>query len=161
MKRIFFILFVCFVASLSAMGQEEVFIYKQLSRHYYEQGEEGFHGWYKDDNWGLRVRFGEKMIWTTNRGFDGEYHKREDGSFFESPYRFCQVGDDGNIIYERSIYPMNDSMHSELVILTPNREKLIIWNYYKYGEKKKLSYKDEYIIENKGGNNKNLPSWVN
>ena len=144
------------------MGQE-VFIYKQISLNYYEDGK--FYDYMKgpDHKAGMRVRFGEKKIWTTTRHYDGTYHRDEEhGGFFELDYRFYQVDADGNVVYESIGFHSDNENRTVIIVFSPNREKMYLKEIYKKSHNKHLSQIQEYVLERKGDEVSNeVPSWVN
>lgn len=162
MKRLLFILLACLFVSLKSMGQE-VFIYKQISKNYYEDGQFSDYMKRPDYKGGMRVRFGEKKIWRTTRFSDGTYHRDEEhGGFFELDYRFYQVDADGNVVYESKAFPCDDATHTEIIVFSPNREKMYYKKIYKESHTKDLSSIEEYVLERKGDEVSNeVPSWVN
>lgn len=161
MKRLLFILLACLFVSLKSMGQE-VFIYKQISVNFYEQG---LFSDTKGPNYkeGLRVRFGEKKIWTTSRFSDGTYSRNKDhGGLIELEYRFYQVDADGNVVYESIIHPCDDAIYTEIIVFSPNREKMYLKEIFKKSHNKHSSSIKEYVLERKGDEVSNeVPSWVN
>ena len=162
MKRLLFILLACLFVSLKSMGQE-VFIYKKISVNYYEDGK--FYDYMKgpDYKYGMRVRFGEKTIWTTLRFSSGTYYRnKDDGGFRESEYRFYQVDADGNVVYESKKYPCDNATITEIIVFSPNREKMYWKEIYKESDIKHISSINEYVLERKGDEVSNeVPSWVN
>ena len=142
------------------MGQE-VFIYKQISLNYYEKGK--IYDVTEDGKDGLRIRFGGKKIWKTKRFSDGTYSRnKDDGGFFELEYRFYQVDADGNVVYESKGFPCNHEKNTEIIVFSPNREKMYYKCIFKESKNKHLSYIYEYVLERKGDEVSNdVPSWVN
>lgn len=144
------------------MGQE-VFIYKQISKNYYEDGK--FYDYMKGPDYknGMRVRFGEKKIWTATRSSDGTYIRNKDhGGFIELDYRFYQVDADGNVVYESIGFHSNYERRTIIIVFSPNREKMYLKDIYKESHKKHLSTIEEYVLERKGDEVSNeVPSWVN
>ena len=137
------------------MGQE-VFIYKQISVNYYEDGQ--FHDYMKGPRYkdGLRIRFGEKKIWKTTRLSDGTYCRNK------LEYRFYQVDADGNVVYESITWSCDDEDETEIIVFSPNREKMYYKNIKKKSHNKHLSTIKEYVLERKGDEVSNeVPSWVN
>lgn len=82
----------------------------------------------------MRVRFGGKKIWTA----------------------------DGNVVYESMAFPCNHAKITEIIVFSPNREKMYSKDIFKESKNKHLSTIKEYVLERKGDEVSNdVPSWVN
>ena len=156
MKRIFLILLVCCIASLKAVGQNEVFIYEQTS--WYEIQVEKEHQ-ISPGSKKLRLRFlpGKKLEVAT--ATDGKYLKMDDGSIVERSYTFYKVDENGDVWYEHEIWTVENSAVSEVIRLPSDRSRL---EYYFIDKKdEKNSCIDRYVLKSKKDDeSQKLPSWL-
>ena len=93
MKRIFLILLVCCIASLKAVGQNEVFIYEMTSFYKIQEEKEYQVG---SGFMRLRLRFLPEKKLEVAGIIRGEYYKMDDGRIIEDSYNFYKVDEEGN-----------------------------------------------------------------
>jgi len=156
MKRIFLILFVCCIASLKAVGQNEVFIYGLTSFYMIQEEEERQSN---PEHFKLRLRFlpGKKLKIAENIG--GEYIKLDDGSIIEDSYNFYKVDEEGDVWYEDEIFPVNHSSISHVIRLSSDRSRLEKYSIFKEDEKSNTIWR--YVLRSKEDEeSKKLPSWL-
>ena len=155
MKRIFLILLVCCIASLKAVGQNEVFIYEMTS--YYMIQEEKEYNKFTPSYFKLRLRFlpGKKL--KVAETILGEYRKRDDGSIIEDSYKFYKVEDE-DVYYEHEFHTVNKSI-SEVIRLSSDRNRLE--KYYLNKDKEELNFIKRYVLKSKEDEeSEKLPSWL-
>ena len=155
MKRIFLILLVCCIASLKAVGQNEVFIYEMTS--FYKIQEEKETNNFTPGYFKLRLRFlpGKKL--KVAETILGEYSKRDDGSIIEESYQFYKVEDE-DVYYEHEFHTVNKSI-SEVIRLSSDRSRLEL--YYINKEDGKHNSIGRYVLKSKEDEeSEKLPSWL-
>ena len=154
MKRIFLILLVCCIASLKAVGQNEVFIYEMTSFYKIQEEKEyqvrpGFNK--------LKLRFLPEKKLKVAEAIDGEYYKMDDGSIIEDSYKFYKVEDE-DVYYEHEFYMVNKSI-SKVIRLSSDRSRLEL--YYINKDKEESNSITRYVLKSKEDEeSKKLPSWL-
>lgn len=156
MKRLFLILLVCCIASLKAVGQNEVFIYEKTSFYKIQAKEEvQLSPGYKK----LRLRFLPGKELKVAEMTEGEYLKRDDGSIIEWSYKFYKVDEEGDVWYEHEMWPVNHSAISEVIRLPSDRSRLE--KYFINKKDEKMNSIDRYVLKSKEDEeSKELPSWL-
>lgn len=155
MKRIFLILLVCCIASLKAVGQNETFIYEMTSYYMIQVEKEypvgsGFKG--------LRLRFLPEKKLEVAGIHEGEYDKAG-GRILEYSYKFYKVDEEGNVWYEDENWPVEHSQFSDVIMLSPDRNKLAKYMINKNDEEKSMI--ERYVLKSKEDEkSEKLPSWL-
>ena len=154
MKRIFLILLVCCIASLKAVGQNEVFIYEMTSYYKIQEEKEYQVG---SGFMGLRLLFlpGKKL--KVAESINGKYNKRDDGSIIEDSYKFYKVEDE-DVYYENEFWTVDKSI-SIVIRLSSDRNRLE--KYYINKDKEELNSIERYVLKSKEDEkSEKLPSWL-
>lgn len=156
MKRIFLILLVCCIASLKAVGQNEVFIYEMTSFYKIQTEEEHqvSPGFMK-----LRLRFlpGKKLM--VAEAMKGKYRKTDDGNIIEDSYKFYKVDENGDVWYEHELLSVENSSMSCVIRLSSDRSRLE--SYTNNKENEEYSTINRYVLKSKEDEeSKKLPSWL-
>lgn len=155
MKRIFLILLVCCIASLKAVGQNEVFIYEMTS--YYKIQEEKEYQVGTPDK--LRLCFLPEKKLKVAETTNGKYFKMDDGSIIEDSYKFYKVDENGDVWYEHESYQVGNSSITMVIRLSPDRNRLE--SYFISKKDEKINTIERYVLKSKEDKeSEKLPSWL-